>query len=211
MSDTAARLRGIKQTEDVGVSVDGTRQRKVFSSKLGLVTAISIDNGKVLDAAILSKPCKDCTSMKKVASSDPVRYDTWTLSHYCNLNYTGSSPGIEAAGATKIFILPKEKHGLYQTSFYGDGNSKAYPAAKDIYGPSKLIIEKFECVGHYQKRIDSRLRDLKKTTQKEWEDVGKDREGLEGIEKDWEDLPSNVENLEAMKPVFMALMSVSKG
>ena len=82
MSDTAARLRGIKQTEDVGVSVDGTWQRKGFSSKLGLVTAISIDNGKVLDAAILSKPCKDYTSMKKVTSSDPVRYDTWKLSHY---------------------------------------------------------------------------------------------------------------------------------
>ena len=117
MSDTAARLRGIKQTEDVGVAVDGTWQRKGFSSKLGLVTAISIDNGKVLDAAILSKPCKECyffvNVIKKVTSSDPVRYDTWKLSHYCNLNYTGSSPGMETAGATKIFILPKEKHGLY--------------------------------------------------------------------------------------------------
>lgn len=72
-------------------------------------------------------------------------------------------------------------------------------------------MKKFECVGHYQKRVGSWLRNLKKTTQKDWEDVGKEREGLEGIEKDWEDLPSNVENLEAMKPLCVALMSVSKG
>ena len=40
------------------------------------------------------------------------------------------------------------------TLFYGDGDSKAYPAIKDIYGPSKPF-KKFECVGHYQKRVSS--------------------------------------------------------
>ena len=40
---------------DVGVSVDATWQRKKgFSSTLRVVTAISIDNRKVLDIAILS-------------------------------------------------------------------------------------------------------------------------------------------------------------
>ena len=65
MPDAAARLRGTEQTADVGVSVDGTWQRKGFSSNLGKVTAISIDNGKVLDVATLSKSCKGCTSTKK--------------------------------------------------------------------------------------------------------------------------------------------------
>ena len=46
---------------------------------------------------------------------------------------------MEAAGATKIFSSSKEKQGLHYTSFYGDGESKAYPAVKDIYGPSKPI------------------------------------------------------------------------
>ena len=44
------RLRGTEQTADVGVSVDDTW----FSSALGVLTAISIDNGKVLDVAIFS-------------------------------------------------------------------------------------------------------------------------------------------------------------
>ena len=69
----------------------------------------------------------------------------WKLSHNFNLNYTGSSPGMETAGATKIFSSSKEKHGLYYTSFHGDGGSKAYPVVKDRYGPAKPI-KKFECV-----------------------------------------------------------------
>ena len=35
-----------------------------------------------------------------------------------------------------------------------------------IYGPGKPI-KKFECVGHYQKRVGSRLRNSKKKTQKD--------------------------------------------
>ena len=96
-------------------------------------------------------------------SSDSARYETWKLSHNCNLNCTGSFSGMETAGATKIFSSSKEKYGLYYTSFYGDGDSKAYPAVKDIYGPSKPG-KTFECHGHYQKRVDSRLRNLKKKT-----------------------------------------------
>ena len=66
MSDAVARLRGTEQTADVEVSVDVTCQRIDFSSTVELVTAISIDNGRVLDVAILSKSCKGCTSMKKL-------------------------------------------------------------------------------------------------------------------------------------------------
>ena len=97
---------------------------------------------------------------RKFASSDPSSYETWKLSHNCNLNYAGSSPVMETAGVTKISSPSKEKHGLHYTSFYGDGDSKPCPALKDIYGRSKPI-KKFECVGHYQKRVGSRLRNLK--------------------------------------------------
>ena len=87
MSDAAKTLRGVKKTADVAVSLDGTWQRKGFSSTLGVVTAISVDTGKVLDVAILSKSCKGCTSMKRIAKSDPKKYETWLASHKCNLNY----------------------------------------------------------------------------------------------------------------------------
>ena len=90
--------------------------------------------------------------MKKIAFSSSACHETWKLSHNFNLNYTGSPPGMEIAGATKIFSSSKEKHRLYQTSFYGGGDSKAYLAVKDIYGPRKPI-KKFESLGHYQKHV----------------------------------------------------------
>ena len=84
--------------------------------------------------------------MKQIASSDPARYETWKLSHNCNLNYTSPSPGMEKAGATKIFSLSEEKHGLYYISSCKDGDSKTYSAA--TYAPSKPV-KKFECVSDY--------------------------------------------------------------
>ena len=122
---------------------------------------------------------------EKIVSSDPAHYETRKLSHNCDLNYTGSSHGMERAAATKIFSSSGEKHGLYYTSFYWDGDSKAYPAVKVIYGrldknhnnfkfcavkkiiygPSKPI-KKFEYVGHYLERVGSRLRNLKKRKHK---------------------------------------------
>ena len=129
---------------------------KRFSSTFGVVTHIYIDNRKVLDRAIYSKLCKGCTSMKTIASSGVASYETWKLSHNYDLNYISSSPGKEIAGATKIFSSSKEKHGLYYSSFYGDADSKVYPALKNMYDPTKPI-KKFDCVGHYQKRVGSRL------------------------------------------------------
>ncbi|GFX10232.1 uncharacterized protein TNCV_1866301 [Trichonephila clavipes] len=59
--------------------------------------------------------------------------------------------------------------GLKQTAvfdirliYYGDGDSKAFNNVKDIYGYDSVV--KYECIGHVQKRVGSRLRKLKKST-----------------------------------------------
>ena len=67
MSDVAKDLRGDNESADVAVSVDGSWQKKGFTSTLGVVTAISVDSGKVLDVSIMSKSCKACTSMSSGA------------------------------------------------------------------------------------------------------------------------------------------------
>ena len=51
---------------------------------------------------------------------------------------------MEKVGATNIFERSVQKHGLYYTSFYGDG--------ENVYGPVKPVT-KYECIGHYQKRV----------------------------------------------------------
>ena len=89
--------------------------------------------------------------MAKISKSNSKLYKIWKLSRKCNLNYTGSLPAMETAGATKTFGRAVEKHGLYYTSFYGDGDRKAYPAAKGMYKDDNKTVTKYECIGHYQK------------------------------------------------------------
>ena len=45
---------------DVGVSCDGTWQRRGFSSLNGAVAVISIDTGKILDVEVMSRYCNVC-------------------------------------------------------------------------------------------------------------------------------------------------------
>ena len=118
MSDAAARLLGTEQTADVGVSLDGTWQTKDFSSTPEIVTTISIDNSKDLDVAILSKSCKGYTSMKRIASSDTARYETCKLSHNYNLNYTGSSHGMETAQELLRSLVHQKRNMDYITLLF---------------------------------------------------------------------------------------------
>ena len=54
---------------DTGVSVDGSWQRRGFSSLNGVVTVISIENGKILDTETICKLCKACNAKEKLRSN----------------------------------------------------------------------------------------------------------------------------------------------
>ena len=69
---------------------------------------------------------------------------------------------MEKVGAEKIFKQSATKNSLYYTSFYGDGDSKVFPAMENAYGLEKPV-KKYECICHYQKRAGTRLRKKKKT------------------------------------------------
>ncbi|GFX33321.1 uncharacterized protein TNCV_811831 [Trichonephila clavipes] len=66
---------------------------------------------------------------------------------------------MEPVGAYRIFERPEDHRRLRYTDYYGDGDSKAFDAVKDIYG--KDSVTKLECIGNIQKRVGTRLRKLK--------------------------------------------------
>ena len=140
-------LMAAADSADVGVSVDGTWQRKGFTSLNGVITAIFIDSGKVLDTAVLSKSCKGYTRMQAIKAKDPHAYDKQNAAHKCSLNNKGLSPTMEKVGAEKIFKQSVTKHSLYYNSFYADSDSNAFPAVENAYGPEKPV-KKNECIGH---------------------------------------------------------------
>ncbi|GFV88311.1 uncharacterized protein TNCV_927241 [Trichonephila clavipes] len=62
-------------------------------------------------------------------------------------------------GAYRLFERSRETRKLEYLEFYGDGDSKSHLAIKDIYGIDS--IGKYECIGHIQKRVGSKLKILK--------------------------------------------------
>ena len=145
---------------DVSVSVDGTWQKRGFSSLNGVVAAISIDTGKVVDCEIMARYCKACKSNEHLKTTDPQAYATWQATHKCSLNFYGSAPKMESTGAKRIFERSIATNNLRDMNFYGDGDSKSFKTIEYIYGDNDPI-NKQECIGHYQKRVGCRLRKLR--------------------------------------------------
>ena len=151
---------------DIGVSVDGTWQKRGFSSLNGIVVAISTSNFKVVDVEAMSRNCKACSSKENLRKIDKVAFDAWKSNHNasCSANYVGSAPGMEAEGAVRIFGRSVEKYGVRYLHYYGDGDgdSKSFEKVENIYPGA--TVKKFECIGHYQKRLGNRLRKLRSRT-----------------------------------------------
>ena len=171
MSATAVELRKPSMKDlpaDIGVSVDGTWQKRGYVSLDGVV---AVDSGKVIDIEVMSRYCLACQKKKDRVTDD--EFLTWYESHksFCSANHEGTAPMMEVEGTVRIFQRSIEKRNVRYMEYYGDGDSKAYSTVKDTYTPD-ISIRK-ECIGHYQKRVGTRLRKAKKVNK-----------GLKGL-PDW--------------------------
>ncbi|GFU24687.1 uncharacterized protein TNCV_3178271 [Trichonephila clavipes] len=156
MIEAADEVRKLKNTSDVaecGVTVDGTWQRRGHSSLNGCVAVLSIDTSKVVDLEVMSKWCRNCNTSKSSEKSKHVK------KHHCSCNHQRSAGSMEPVGAYRLFERSRETRKLEYVEFYGDGDSKSLLAVKDIYGIDS--VRKYECIGHIQKRVGSKLRILK--------------------------------------------------
>ena len=156
-------IRNIYKTDiDIGVSVDGTWQRRGFTPLNGVLVVMSIDSGKIVDIEPMSRYCRECAIHTRRLQDKPEELANWKIHHkeHCKLTHDGTARSMELEGAKRIFGRSIDKHNARYTGFYGDGDSKAYTEVKDIYG--KVSVTKFECIGHYQKRVGTRLRKLTK-------------------------------------------------
>lgn len=147
---------------DVAVSVDGTWQRRGFSSKNGVVTCVSVANDltcKVIDVELLTSHCQACALAKNRMSDEELK--EWMARHQsdCTSNHDGSAGSMEPKGALAIFRRSEETHGLRYTSFLGDGDSKSFKMVSEAVPPvyNENEIKKLECVGHIQKRMTNHL------------------------------------------------------
>ena len=125
--------RGSSQIVDIWVTVDGRWQRRGYTLMNGVVVAVSVDMGKVLDIEVLSRFCKSCSSLGRILKDDPQEFDT------CHVNYTGTAPAIEVEGAKRMFERSITNRSICYTSYYGGGDRKAYETVNFVYRPDKPV------------------------------------------------------------------------
>ena len=150
---------GPKEVLDIVVTCDGTWSKRGYTATHGVVVVISWETGQVLDFQIQTKRCKVC-SLNKL-DEDSVEFAKWWEEHQedCELNHEGSSPAMEKAGAIEIWKRSEETRHLRYTNVISDGDAKTVQALNELkpYGDEQTIT-KYECVGHVQKRVGTRLK-----------------------------------------------------
>lgn len=153
-----------KPADRFSVSGDGTWKKRGFSSLFGAASLIGKFSKKVVDSIVKSKFCDLCNKKSTLKKEDPIAFDEWYETHEknCTANHEGSSAKMEVDGILEMFRRSKEKHGVLYTTYIGDGDCKTFKGIIDgrPYG-DEITVTKKECVGHVEKRMGRRLRQLK--------------------------------------------------
>ena len=151
---------------EVGVTVDGSWQKRGHTSKIGVVFLLSVLTGEVLDFEVMSLYCHACVAHSKLDKQSEV-YINWMNRHQkdCQINHQGTSGEMETQGAIRMFSRSIESRNLKYTQFVGDGDSSRFgwvaEEMKQKYGASYVVMKE-ECVGHVQKRMGTALDEYKK-------------------------------------------------
>ena len=107
--------------------------------------------------------CQGCTHWKDKTHTEEFRERFKNHEDECQKNHEGSLGKMEVDGMKEMFSRSEEKFGVKYGNYIGDGDSKTFKAILDLnpYG-DELTVMKSECIGHVEKRMGSRLRNIRK-------------------------------------------------
>ncbi|GFT52275.1 f-box domain-containing protein [Trichonephila clavipes] len=134
---------------NIAVAVDGTWHKRGYSSLNGVVCATSLLRTERLSTLKLSQNIVLHVRVKK----NHVKIV---------LKITKDSVGEWNVGVLSIFQRSETSRKACYTQYLSDGDSKGFHTIKEakVYGDTE--VEKLECVGHMQKRMGTRLRNILK-------------------------------------------------
>ena len=151
---------------DIAVSCDGTWAKRGFQSFYGMVSAIEVQTGKVVDFEMKSKVCYKCCANSNLDVNSQEFID-WMESHRPKFtaNFDKSSKAMDAQGAVDMWGRSIEEHSLRYVDFVGDFDgdcSSRWDVVKPKPYGDEVTEQKVECVAHIQKRMGRQLRMKKK-------------------------------------------------
>ncbi|XP_039307368.1 uncharacterized protein LOC120358202 [Solenopsis invicta] len=155
MSEENGQLAGIT------VSGDGSWRKRGYSSLFGITSLIGWFTGKIVDVEVKSKYCKSCEHWK--SKLETVEYEEWLKTHVdeCQANHEGSSGKMEVDAVVEMFQRSETLHGMKYANYVGDGDSKTFKGILEKHPYENFEVKKKECIDHVQKRMGTRLRNVK--------------------------------------------------
>jgi hypothetical protein len=153
------------QILDVDVSFDATWQKRGHKSNVAASFVVEADTGMVMDYSVTSKYCNKCIAINHYYKADEDTHDRKMAEHKqsgdCEVNYEGSSGGMEKHMAQTMWGRSVEKNKMRYTNMISDGDSSAFNALQADPPYPGYEIKKVECVNHVSKRLGTHLRKLK--------------------------------------------------
>ena len=143
-------------TIDVAVTVDSTWAKRGFTSNFGVVPAMSVDTGEIIDVAVMSKYCDECANWSWLRQD---AFTQWKAEHvaHCDQNHAESSPAMEMRAAVLMWGRSLQLHNLRYRYYVSDGDSKGFSAVNELNPYDDLVVEKIDCVNHVGKRMGTGL------------------------------------------------------
>jgi len=137
-------------------------RKRGFTSLYGFASLIGWFTGKVIDIVVKSKYCKECEHWERKKGT--TEFEEWHNLHesHCNVNHSGSAGKMEPDAVVEMFLRSESTYNVRYAHYIGDGDSKTYKSIQDAKPYGDFVVTKKECIGHVQKRLGTRLRNLKK-------------------------------------------------
>lgn len=165
--EETCKANNVQNTNELTVSGDGTWKKRGFTSLFGVSSLIGYYTGKVFDVFVKSSYCHQCKTWENKLGT--AEFEEWNKEHVnsgnCKANHVGPSGNMEVDAIIQMFKRSLEYFGVMFKNYIGDGDSKTYSGVVNAkpYGED-FTMNKKECIGHVQKRMGTRLRELVKTT-----------------------------------------------
>lgn len=95
---------------------------------------------------------------------DAGQFEDWYETHKdtCDANHNGSAGKMEVDAVKEMFGCSEELFGVKYKYYIGDGDTKTFKGLVDLDPYPGILVEKKECVGYVEKRMGTRLRNVKK-------------------------------------------------
>lgn len=128
----------------------------------GLATLIGSNSKKIFDCVVKSKYSKSCEFWPQ--KEDTEEYAEWAENHKeeCAVNHDGYAGKMEVDAVIEMFWRSETLHQVKYTDYIGNGDSKTFKGITDAKLCEDFTVLKKECVDNVQKRLGTRLHNLKK-------------------------------------------------